>query len=243
MKHKIKGDIISWNSSIWDFNYKMKSIKEDEDIELEINSYGGDVFTGIDIMNTLRRHTGKVTIIITGIAASAASIICMGADVIKAYSNTQVMVHNAWTYAMGNAKQLRKIADDLESIGESVLASYTHRVDKDTMVKLLEEETYLSAAKAKEFGLVDEIVDAQIEEVESEIFQDKAQAFNNKIVAFTKSNHQNGISYEQLQQIADMVASKLQPAQQQKSNQTKEPVPASASTTVDEKPKRKGFFF
>ena len=236
MKHKIKGDIISWNSTIWDFNYKMKSIKEDEDIELEINSYGGDVFAGIDIMNTLRGHKGKVTVIVTGIAASAASIICMGADVIRAYSNTQIMVHNAWTYAMGNAKELRKIADDLESIGESVLASYTHRVDKDTMIKLLDEETYLSASKAKELGLVDEIVDAEIEEVESEIFQDKANEFNNKVVAFTKSSIKDGISDEQLQLIADMVASKLQP------QQNKESISASASSTVDEKPKRKGFF-
>lgn len=241
MKHKIKGDIVSWNSSIWDFNYKMRSIKEDEDIELEINSYGGDVFAGIDIMNTLRGHKGKVTVIITGIAASAASIICMGADVIKAYSNTQLMLHNAWTIVAGNAKQLRKRADDLDSIGESVLASYTHRIHAEKAKKLLDEETYLSATKAKELGLIDEIVDAEIEEVESEIFQDKAHEFNNKIVAFTKSNFQNGISDEQLQQIADMVASKLQP--QQNTNQENEPVSASTSSTVEDKPKRKGFIF
>lgn len=242
MKHKIKGDISSWNSSIYDFNYKMRSIKEDEDIELEINSYGGDVFAGIDIMNTLRGHKGNVTITITGIAASAASIICMGADKIKAYSNTQMMVHNAWTYAMGNAKELRKIADDLESIGESVLASYIHRIDGDIAKKLLDEETYLSATKAKELGLLDEIVDAQPEAVESEIFQDKAKEFNNKIVAFTKPNIQDGISDEQLQQIAEIVASKLQP-QQQNTTQTNEPVSASTSSTVGEQPKRKGFIF
>lgn len=239
MKHKIKGDIISWNSSIWDFNQKMKSIKDDEDIELEINSYGGDVFAGIDIMNTLRGHNGNVTITITGIAASAASIICMGADKIRAYSNTQMMVHNAWTIVAGNAKELRKTADDLDSIGESVLASYTHRIDEDTAKKLLDEETYLSASKAKELGLVDEIVDATAEEVESEIFQDKAKEFNNKIVAIKKPSIENGISDEQMQQIADMVALKLQPlAQQQNINQTNEPVvPAAAQT------KRKGFIF
>ena len=181
MKHKIKGDIISWNSSIYDFNYKMKSIKEDEDITLEINSYGGDVFLGIDIMNTLRGHRGNVTVIVTGIAASAASVIAMGADVIKMYSNTQLMIHNAWTYAAGNAKELRKIADDLESIGESVLASYTHRVDGDTVKKLLDEETYMSASKAKEYGFIDEIVDVQAEEVESEMFANKANEFNANI--------------------------------------------------------------
>lgn len=182
MKHKIKGDIISWNSSIYEFNHKMRSIKEDEDITLEINSYGGDVFLGIDIMNTLRGHKGHVTVIITGIAASAASIMAMGADTVKMYSNTQMMVHNAWTIVAGNAKQLRKCADDLDSIGESVLASYTHRVDEETVKKLLEEETYMSASKAKEYGFIDEIMDSKAEEVESEIFSNKAKEFNNSIV-------------------------------------------------------------
>lgn len=182
MKHKIKGDIIGWNSSIYDFNDKMKNIKEDEDIELEINSYGGDVFLGIDLCNTLRGHKGKVTAIITGIAASAASVIAMGADEIKAYNNSQMMIHNAWTFAMGNAKELRKVAEDLESINESVLASYTNRLDADTAKKLLDDETYLSAKKAKEYGLVDEIIgDADVEEVESKIFENKAKEFNNKI--------------------------------------------------------------
>jgi len=178
MKHKIKGDIISWNSSIWDFNQKMKSIKEDENIELEINSYGGDVFLGIDIMNTLRGHKGEVSVTITGIAASAASVIIMGADKIKAYGNTQIMLHNAWTFAMGNSKELRKVADDLESINESVLASYTHRLDADKVKKLLDDETYLSASKALELGLIDEIIDLQTEEVESKIFENKAKEFN-----------------------------------------------------------------
>lgn len=203
MKHKIKGDIISWNSSIWEFNNKIKDVKEDESIELEINSYGGDVFLGIDLCNTLRSHKGEVTVIITGIAASAASVIAMGADKIKAYNNAQMMVHNAWTFAMGNAKELRKVADDLESINESVLASYTHRLDADTAKKLLDDETYLSAKKAKEYGLIDEIIgDADVEEVESKIFENKAKEFNNNIkqpiVATIKMDDQVTTMFEEL---------------------------------------------
>lgn len=181
MKHKIKGDIISWNSSIYEFNQKLRNVKEEEDITLEINSYGGDVFLGIDIMNTLRGHKGHVTVIITGIAASAASVMAMGADVVKMYSNTQLMVHNAWTVARGNAKDFRKVADDLESIGESVLASYTHRVDADTVKNLLDKETYMSASKAKEYGFIDEILESEAEEVESEMFANKANEFNANI--------------------------------------------------------------
>jgi ATP-dependent Clp protease, protease subunit len=222
VKHKIKGDIISWNSSIWDFNYLMKSVKEDEDIELEINSYGGDVFLGIDICNTLRSHKGNVTVTITGIAASAASIICMGADKIKAYSNTQMMVHNAWTIVAGNAKELRKAAEDLESIGESVLASYTHRIDADTVKKLLDEETYLSASKAVEYGLIDEVVDAQPEQVESEVFQNKAKEFNNQIVALQQQQPIAAGTQQTQPNIEEMFA-ELKNEIEQLKNQQKEP--------------------
>lgn len=236
MKHKIKGDIISWNSSIWEFTNKMRSVKDDEDIELEINSYGGDVFQGIDIMNTLRGHKGKVTITITGIAASAASVIVMGADVIKAYGNTQLMLHNAWTYAMGNSKELRKVADDLEVINESVLASYTHRIDSNKAKKLLDDETYLSAKKALELGLIDEIVDAEPEAVESTIFENKAKEFNNSLTKTLEPKAQS--QEEQIEKIVESVVAKLMPQiQQQNTNPPIEPVlPAVAA-------KRKGFIF
>ncbi|MFH0070533.1 head maturation protease, ClpP-related [Peribacillus sp. NPDC056705] len=183
MKHKIKGDIIGWNSSIWDFNYLMKSIKEDEDIDLSVNSYGGDAFLGIDICNTLKDHKGFVTVTITGIAASACSIICMGADKLRAHSNAMLMVHNAQTFVAGDAKKLRKAADDVEKVSQAVLQSYTNRVDESTMKKLLDNETYLTAEEALKYGLIDEIIDAEPEEVESEIFENKAKAFNNKISA------------------------------------------------------------
>lgn len=181
MKHKIKGDIIGWNSSIDEFSNLMKGVEENEDINLEINSYGGDVFLGIELCNTLRAHKGEVTVTIPGIAASAASIIAMGADKIRMYDNAQMMIHNAWTIAMGNAKELRKVAENLDSINESVLASYTSRLDADIATKLLDEETYLSASKAKEYGLVDEVIGGEVEKVESKIFENKAKEFNNKI--------------------------------------------------------------
>lgn len=231
MKHKIKGDISSWNSSIWDFNYMMRNIKENEDIELEINSYGGDVFAGIDIMNTLRGHKGTVTVTVTGIAASAASVICMGADKIKMYSNTQLMLHNAWTIVAGNAKQLRKKADDLDSIGESVLASYTHRIDEESAKKLLEEESYLSASKAIKLGLIDEIIDGVAETVESEIFRDQAEKFNNQIAALNQSEPSSDSQH--LEDLKTQVID-LQRELTQLKNQSKkeDPIPAAAAAAT-----------
>jgi ATP-dependent Clp protease, protease subunit len=227
MRHKIKGDLTSWNSSVWEFGQLMKTVGEDEEITLEVNSYGGDVFIGIDLCNTLRAHKGKVTAVVTGIAASAASILLMGADVIQAYSNTQIMVHNAWTIVAGNAKELRKAADDLDSIGESVLASYTGRLDADQAKKLLDDETFLSAQKAKEIGLVDEIVDGQeVEEVYSELFQDEAREFNDSLkdrkIAASLQTQQADLE-QQLRGLIDLLKNAVQapPA-------PKEPDPAGA---------------
>ena len=238
MKHKIKGDIASWNSSIYDFNYKMRNIKEDETIELEINSYGGDVFAGIDLMNTLRGHKGEVIITITGIAASAASVICMGADKIRMYSNTQMMIHNAWTFARGNAKQLRKVADDLEVIGESVVASYTHRLSETEVKKMLDQETYLSAKKAVELGLADEIIDAKAEEVESDVFKDEAEKFNNSIKEQTPSSsssvEDNGELLAMKQQM-EAIRNELEQLKNEKQEPTQQPQQVVA--------KRKGFLF
>lgn len=234
MKHAIKGDFTSWNPTIYDFNYKMRTIEEDEDIELHINSYGGDVFLGIDLCNTLRAHKGHVTVVVPGIIASAASIGAMGADTVKAYSNSQVMVHNAWTIVAGNAKQLRKVANDLDSIGESVLASYTHRVDEAIMKKLLEEETYLSASKAKELGLIDEIIDAKAEEVESEIFSNKASEFNNAISSASASVEGN----EELMQEINNLKSQVLDLQSKLNEPKEEPVEQPKVAA-----KRKGFFF
>ena len=118
----------------------------------------------------------------------------MGADLIQAYSNTQIMVHHAWTIIAGNSAELRKAADDLDSIGESVIASYTSRVDADEIKRLLDAETFLSAQKAKEIGLIDEIIDSEsAEEVETEIFRNQVKEFNNLIkknaVFADQSNH------------------------------------------------------
>lgn len=236
MKHKIKGDIISWNSSIYEFNYKMRSVKEDEDITLEINSYGGDVFMGIDIMNSLRSHKGHVTVIITGIAASAASVIAMGADTLKMYSNTQLMIHNAWTIARGNAKDFRKIADDLESIGESVLASYTHRVDAETVKSLLDEETYMSASKAKRYGFIDEILESEAEEVESEMFANKAQEFNANIKdEGSKLSAIVNIEVAELQEVIKSMQTQIEKLKENKEEKESGQQQVAA--------KRRGFFF
>jgi ATP-dependent protease ClpP protease subunit len=220
MKHKITGDLTSWNWSVFEFQQKMTDIAADEEITIEMNSYGGDVFLGIDICNSLRSHPGQVTAVVTGIAASAASIAIMGADIIRAYSNTQIMIHHAWTIVAGNSIELRKAADDLDSIGESVLASYTDRVDADQIKKLLDAETFLSAAKAKEIGLIDEIIQSEsAEEVKSEIFQDKVKEFNSLIKGHTAAAANQSKNITNREELENMITTMIKAYNEKKEDE------------------------
>ena len=85
------------------------------DVTVRISSGGGDVYTGIDIMNALKNHDGEVTVIVESLAASAASFIAVGgADRVLMRKSSELMIHRAWTLAEGNADDVRKTLADLE---------------------------------------------------------------------------------------------------------------------------------
>lgn len=136
------------------------------EVEVHINSYGGDMFEGIAIKNYLIQHPAKVTVVIDGLAASAASIIAMGGDTILMPRDTQLMIHNPWTFAAGNAKELRKVADDLDKSQTSIEETYLKRFkgERSELQALLDEETFLTAEEAVALGLADGIFDDQTTE-------------------------------------------------------------------------------
>lgn len=127
----IYGEITKWAweelgevSSIT-FKSELDALGDDvETINLYINSPGGSVFEGLAIGNMLKRHKARVIAHVDALAASIASVIAMFADEIRMASTSLLMIHNAWTYASGNAEQLRKAADDIDRINESVIQSY-----------------------------------------------------------------------------------------------------------------------
>ncbi|WP_459503138.1 head maturation protease, ClpP-related [Bacillus sp. C1] len=133
-----------------------------ETINLYINSPGGSVFETMAIIAMLQRHPAKVISYIDGIGASCASVLPMISDKIVMYANSMLMVHNAWTYVVGNAEQLRKAADDIERINQSMVQYYLNRagdkLNADTLKKLLDAETWLTAEEAIGYGLCDEII-------------------------------------------------------------------------------------
>ena len=129
------------------------------DINVRINSPGGMVFEGIAIYNALRLHKANVHVSIEGLAASIASVIAMAGDTITMAENAMLMIHNPYGWATGDAEAMRKTADVMDKIADSIAVSYTARTGKslEEMKAIMTDETWYSAAEALEAGLVDQI--------------------------------------------------------------------------------------
>ncbi|RQR84849.1 MULTISPECIES: head maturation protease, ClpP-related [unclassified Burkholderia] len=159
---RIYGDIGFWGTDAELFASKLDSVASTAaSIVVAINSMGGDVFDAFAIYNALRRYAGKVTGRVDGVAASAASLILMACDTIEMPSNARLMIHNPHTVAAGEAGDLRKLADLLESMSDSMLAAYVERSGRtnEDVRSIMDAETWLTAAQAKEQGFCDAIVD------------------------------------------------------------------------------------
>lgn len=135
-----------------------------ETINLYINSPGGSVFEAMAIIAMLKRHPADIISHIDGVAASCASVLPMISKRIIMPNNSLMMIHHAMTGAWGNAKQLRKAADDVERISQAMCQYYLDRsgekMSEEMLYEMLEEDTWLTAEQCLELGLCDEIVEA-----------------------------------------------------------------------------------
>lgn len=130
-------------------------------LNVEINSPGGDVFAALAMYNALRASGKEIVVKVMGVAASAASLIAMAGDKIVMPKNTFMMVHNPWTFVMGNADELREQADTLDKIGASLKATYAAKtgMDDTELDAMLATDTWLSADEALAKGFATEVVD------------------------------------------------------------------------------------
>jgi ATP-dependent protease ClpP protease subunit len=126
-------------------------------IILRINSPGGEVFEGVSILNMLRAHKASVTAVVDGLAASAASFIAAGCDDTVMSPGTQMMIHAPLVFSYGNAAELRKTADVLDSIQSSIVEIYQDKAGEKDWPTLLADDTWLNASEAVELGLADRV--------------------------------------------------------------------------------------
>ena len=154
----------------------------DKPILIKLNSPGGDVFEGIEIYNYIKNHEQPVTVEIMGVAASAASIIAMGADNIIMNTGTSLMIHEASTWTFGNKSDIQKTLNALETIDDSLVAVYVERtgLEAEEISDLLKAETWMTADEAVEKGFADEVRKAPKAEPKGET--KKEEKVNNKVV-------------------------------------------------------------
>ena len=163
----IYGDITSWewyedDVSSYTLVKTLESLGEDvENINVYINSYGGEVAEGLAIYNALKRHKAKVTTYVDGFACSIASVIfCAGDE--RIMSNTSLlMIHNAWTLGYGNSNDFKKQAEDLEKITQSSINAYMNiiNITEEELKEKMDNETWLNGNECLTMGFATKVVE------------------------------------------------------------------------------------
>ena len=157
----ISGEIIESETSANYIKTQLEAAKDITQINVYINSYGGEVKEGLGIYNLLKRNAAQKTVYIDGFACSVASVIAMAGDKVVMGTNTLMMIHHAAMGCYGNAEELRKSANDVEVIDSASCSSYLAKAgDKltaETLKQLLDGQTWLNAEQCLQYGLCDEI--------------------------------------------------------------------------------------
>lgn len=156
------GEIGAWGISANQFARDLKALGDVTQINLHVHSPGGDVFEGMAMYNLLRNHPARVEGDVVGLAASMGSVVLMAADVVRIPENAMIMVHKPWGIQGGDAEEMRRYADLLDKVEDSLVAAYTQKTGKtaDEIKALLAAETWMTGAEAVELGFADETVGA-----------------------------------------------------------------------------------
>src|SRR5690606_25679459 len=131
--------------------------------KLRVNSGGGDVIDGFAIYQLLSESSARVEADIDGLAASMASVIIMAADEIRIAPHAMVMIHNPWSIGLGDADDMRAMADLLDKGRDNIATASVGRtgIDRDEVIALMAAETWMNAQEALERGFVDSVKESK----------------------------------------------------------------------------------
>jgi len=149
-----------------DFSEELKKLPDTiTQIDVRLNSPGGDVFDGIAIYNRLKQHKAKIVVHIDGLAASIASIIALAGDEIVMGEGSLMMIHLPWTMTAGNALELEDVINRLDDVTEQLIGIYQRktRIDRAELRAMMTKETWFDAKQALENKFVDRIMEADEE--------------------------------------------------------------------------------
>lgn len=169
---------------------KLDQLGDISQLNIHINSRGGSVFEGTAIYSQLKQHKAHKTVYIDGMAASIASVIAMAGDEVIMSDVAMLMIHPAWAIAMGNAEELRKEADNLDTMTESIKQAYLSKtagkISEEKLNKLIASETWLNAKECIKYGFADRLLDEPVKKTEEkpkEPKKEKEEDFTEKALS------------------------------------------------------------
>lgn len=172
MKISVKGAIID-NDDQWIYDWfeveatspkkvidLINQAKNNEDLEVEINSGGGSVFAGSEIYTALKSYSGKVITKVVGLAASAASVVAMAGDIVLITPTGQLMIHNASGGFGGDYRDMEKGVEILKNVNTTIANAYRLKtgLSNEELLEMMNKETWLTPQQALEKKFVDEIM-------------------------------------------------------------------------------------
>lgn len=190
------GDVVKSETSSKAVKELLEANPNATQINLHINSNGGDVKEGMGIYSLIKRHPAQKTAYIDGFAASIASVIAMSCDKVVMSSLALMFLHHASMCVYGNANELRKAAEDIEVIdGSSCKAYQNHAGDKlsdEKLKELLDGETWLNAEQCLELGLCDEVEEKTANTAKT-VAEQMFRSYRQQIVSAAEQEQKNVI--------------------------------------------------
>ena len=154
-----------WGDEVTPQMFRSELNAAEGDIDLWINSPGGDCYAAAQIYNMLMEYKGNVNVKIDGIAASAASVVAMAGSTVEISPLGMLMIHNPMTVSIGDTHEMERTITFLAEIKESIINAYEIKtgLSRAKISRLMDAETWMNAKKAVELGFADSVLygDAQ----------------------------------------------------------------------------------
>lgn len=174
-----------WGDEITPKMFKDDLLAGAGNVTVWINSPGGDVFAAAQIYNMLMDYTGKITVKIDGLAASAASVIAMAGGDVYMSPVSMLMIHNPSTIAIGDSEEMLRAKALLDEVKESIINAYELKsgLSRPKLSHLMDAETWMNANKAVELGFADKIMFAEGEKTAADSLIFSRVAVTNSLIS------------------------------------------------------------
>ena len=154
-----------WGDEVTPQMFRSELNAAEGDIDLWINSPGGDCYAAAQIYNMLMEYKGNVNVKIDGIAASAASVVAMAGSTVEILPLGMLMIHNPMTVSIGDTHEMERTITFLSEIKESIINAYEIKtgLSRAKISRLMDAETWMNAKKAVELGFADSVLYADVQ--------------------------------------------------------------------------------